>query len=491
MYSEVLHTPFTNRNGGSLLPQIKAEPYELGQNDVTMTAVATALLARRTEHVVDIRIHQIGLLAKELPDLTYTNLFPAEKESDDDTQIVVTRYQGTEKEYDDVISWLDANDARYLPGFHRFDDLAKFCEEYGQRAGRRLKLRIYTNEERKTTLILLEDSPIGSAEWHLVTSFLPRYVPWLFEKEPYDAEETAVLSALHGANVQEFNAALEVLTSRYDLREARIRDQMSGIEERLHEKQLEGVREELESRKRELEDWKERFSTICQRIDELTTRETGLIQRIGTGSEESPLMDYFIDCPSLHVLDNSGDALQFVVTGVIANYDPDLASDAIRNHRSFFYRHYQNYTQYADDITDDQIELLVTALFVDETMRLRVCAAYDIDFSQNICEGVRGFDFGPEFSDYTPNQHIQTYACLGNNERPIYDALGRRDYVGVVMCCQASAANFNMAEANTGTYFMEQILASDAGKIIEMPDGTIATPRDAIAWLEAQKEETK
>lgn len=491
MYSEVLITPFTTRDGTSLLPQIKAEPYGDGRNDVAMTAVATALLARRTEHTVDIRIRKIGLLAKELPDLTYTDLFPAGKDHDDDTQIVVTRYQGTEREYDDVVSWLDANDARFLLGFHRFDDLAKFCEEYGQCSSRRLKLRIYTNEERRTTLILLEDDRISSAEWHLVTSFLPRYVPWLFEKEPYDAEEMAVLSALHGANVQEFNAALEVLTARYDLREARIRDQMGGIEERLHERQLEGVREEIEKNKMELEDWKERFSTICKRIDVLTTREIGLVQRIRDGSGESPLMDYFIDCPSLHVLDSSGDGLEYVVTGVIANYDPDLASDAIRNRRSFFYRHYQNDTRYADDVTDDQIELLITALFVDETMRLRVCAAYDIDFSQNICEGVRDFDFGPEFKDYTPNQHIQTYACLGNNERPIYDALSRRDYVGVVMSCQASAANFNMSEANTGTYFMESLLAPDAGRIIEMPDGTIATPRDAIAWLEAQKEETK
>ena len=340
-------------------------------------------------------------------------------------------------------------------------------------------------------MILVNDDAIRTYEWHLFAAFLPRYVPWLFGEESYDEEEAALLSAMTGADMNEFNAKLETLAARYDLREAQIRDQMSGIEGRLHEKQLEGVREEIASRKMELEDWKERFSAICRRIDELATREIGLIQRIRDGANESPLMDYFIDCPSLHLLDGPDDGLRFVVTGVIANYDPDLASDAIRNHRSFFYRHYEEDTRYADDITDDQIELLVTALFVDETMRLRVCAAYDIGFEDSTCVGLNGFDFGPEFKDYTPNQHIQHYACLGNNERPIYDALARRDYVGVVMSCQASAANFNMAEANTGTFFMEEILSDDAGKIIEMPDGTIATPRDAIAWLEAQKEETK
>lgn len=46
-----------------------------------------------------------------------------------------------------------------------------------------------------------------------------------------------------------------------------------------------------------------------------------------------------------------------------------------------------------------------------------------------------------------------------------------------------------MSEANTGTFFMQKICANDVGKIIQMPDGSTATPLDAVRWLEAQDAE--
>ena len=64
-----------------------------------------------------------------------------------------------------------------------------------------------------------------------------------------------------------------------------------------------------------------------------------------------------------------------------------------------------------------------------------------------------------------------------------------RDYVAAVSNCCASATNANFTEANTGTFFMQKICANDVGKIIQMPDGSTATPLDAVKWLEAQDAE--
>lgn len=72
----------------------------------------------------------------------------------------------------------------------------------------------------------------------------------------------------------------------------------------------------------------------------------------------------------------------------------------------------------------------------------------------------------------------------------IRQAMEQRDFIGAVEACVASAKSVNVLEGATCGVMMEEIFSNDAGKIIEMPDGSIKTPLEAVMWLEA-KEDTE
>lgn len=89
-------------------------------------------------------------------------------------------------------------------------------------------------------------------------------------------------------------------------------------------------------------------------------------------------------------------------------------------------------------------------------------------------------------NEYTPNQHIQKYNCLGNNAMTIRESMIQRDYIGAIEACVASAKSVNVLEGATCGIMMEKIFSRKAGRIIEMPDGSARTPLEAVMWLEEQ-----
>ena len=139
-------------------------------------------------------------------------------------------------------------------------------------------------------------------------------------------------------------------------------------------------------------------------------------------------------------------------------------------------------------MTDERIYRLMTAIFRDEQLKLRTCAAYRLNFSEGTYAGLKFYDYDRELlAEHTPNQHIHQYGCFGNNGPHIRKAMLDRDYVTAISLCCACTSNMNLTESNTGTFFMEQILGNSPGNIIQMPDGKCVTPLEAVKWLEEQE----
>ena len=207
------------------------------------------------------------------------------------------------------------------------------------------------------------------------------------------------------------------------------------------------------------------------------------------GEGDSELLDFFLCNKSLNLVKAHNGQLEFIVTTVISSFDPEVAENAIRNKKSFIYRHYSRHTEYGnEELTDERIERLMTEVLINERLKLKVCAAYYLNFADGSFGGKRNYDY-PEkiIAEYVPNQHIDYYACLGNNDPHVRNAMKAKDYVRAVSACCSSATNMNLTESNTGTFFMEKICDKNAGKIILMPDGTSMTPVDAVKWLEEQE----
>lgn len=367
-------------------------------------------------------------------------------------------------------------------------DVAKFLEQSGK-----VRARVYISAERKSALIFVER--LDLKRWHLLQSLIPRYLPWYVENNPLGNEEISLLRSLSKRYAPEYTEIVEGVAKRFDFRTQAVRNALRGFETAFERDKLNNVRRQLVENRQRIENLEQQFRDLYVRIEDLTTQELGLVAKMRNDTddtEDTEFMEYFMCNKSLNLVSVSGGQIEFIVNTVISSYDPEVVESALdRVGRSFFYRHWETGNKYANkDMTDERIHRLVKALFLDETLRLRVCAAYRLNFSDGSYRGLKNYSFPTEYLiDHTPNQHIQYYGCLGNNERYIREAMRNRDYIAAVSNCCASASNANFTEANTGTFFMQKICANDAGKIIQMPDGSTMTPLDAVKWLEAQDAE--
>ena len=370
-----------------------------------------------------------------------------------------------------------------LSGFKPMPDMVKFLEQ------RKIRSRFFINEDAHSVLIFIER--LDLKKWHLLQSFVPRYFPKYFSNAPLDEKELKLIKSLTNRYAPEYEELIEEAAKQFDFRTAAVRKALRGFEDRFEQQELEKVRYAIMDYNQRIDSLNRKFSEYYQALRDLSVKELGLITKMrgGGNEEDSEFLEYFLCNKSLNLVRVSGARIEFIVTTTISSFDPDLFDSAIERDGSFFYRHYQTGDRYENkDLTDDRIKKLMNAIFRDEILKLRVCAAYRLDFATGDYSGLKNYTFPAEYlKDHTPNQHIQHYACLGNNRPVVADAMLRRDYVGAVSACCSSATNINFTESNTGTYFMEKICAKDVGRIIQMPDGSTMTPVNAAKWLEEQE----
>lgn len=372
--------------------------------------------------------------------------------------------------------------------FTALPDVSKFLEQRGK-----IRARVFISEERKSVLIFVEKLDIK--RWHLLQSLIPRYMPWYVRKNPFTDEEVALIRSLTERYASDYTELIEQFAKKFDFRTQAVRNMLRGFENAFEKDKLQNVQRQIANDRTCIEQLEQQFRDLYMRIADLTTQELGLITKMrgdGDNGEDTEFMEYMLCNKSVNLVCVSGGAIEFIVTTTISSFDPDLFESAIKQvGHSFFYRHYLTGEKYQNkEMTDERIKRLMIAIFRDEIMKLRVCAAYRLNFSDGGYYGLRNYGFPEEIlRDHTPNQHIQYYACMGNNQPYIRKAMLDRNYVAAVSNCCGSATNINLAEANTGTFFMQKICANDVGKIIQMPDGSIATPLDAVKWLEVQDAE--
>lgn len=388
--------------------------------------------------------------------------------------------------------WYDIVDAAFLSGdgnfgkFKELKDISVFLHQKG------IESRFYIDTENNNVQIFINRLDIR--RWHLLQSFIPRYFPQFFSEKPMTEEELALLKSLTMRDSGAYERLIEQMAQRFDFRTEEIRTMLAGFGTSFVQSDLRETEGNIETTRSAIREMEERFSSLYSQLQGFMVREAGLRQKLRENNGlDDEIIDYFLCNKGVTLVSANNGRVEFIVSTIISSYDPEVFDNAIRNRNSFFYKHYYSGSKYANkEMSDDRIERLMRAVFETEELKLRTCAAYMLDFSRCNYVGREDYPFPSKIlADHTPNQHIQHYGCLGNNGRYIGRAVGERDIIGAVAACCASATNFNMTEAQTGTYFMECVLGDNPGQIIQMPDGSTMTPLDAVKWLEARDGETE
>ena len=394
----------------------------------------------------------------------------------------------TEEDLKAGFEYVDNDTTLTEQGYELMADLQHFMEQ----PKIKIPARFYIHKERRNTVVVVAN--IDIKRWHFIQAMIPRYFPWFFAEKPIAEEDAALIKSLNNRYAPDYENAIENFAKKFDFRAAKLRKILKDFETGLDRGKLDQVRREIRNLKTKIEEYERCISDYFVRMDGFRVEEVGLQARIAQHKpdEESEMMQFFMCNKGLHLVNADFTNFEFIVATTISNYDPDLFEKLIRKKpTSAFYRHYENGRAYENkEMTDDRIELLMRAILGEERLKLRVCAAYRMDFRTASVRALSGYDYSynmPHYKDYTPNQHIHHYACLGNNDGTIRRSLRDHDYVAAIVACMSSAKNMNLTESNTITWFMQEIMRPTVGRIIEMPDGSIMTPLDAAKWLEEEK----
>lgn len=368
----------------------------------------------------------------------------------------------------------------YYMGYHRLEKVRDFYRKS-------FNVDCYINPEKRNVIVFVDR--LDNKKLHYLQVSILAFLPWYFDPSVGVTEqEMELLYSLRETSSEKYESCIARIAEKYDFKTARIRQLLGGFETRFERIECERVREEILGYDQQITTMNERIGSLLASRNEGCIRLLGLENKIANGGEDSEIMEYFL-CNNKLFLENVTDTdMYFAVKDYLTYFDTEMAQAAINNMRSFVYR---NQNEGRRGISTDGMKRLMTEIFLSETPRLRIkfCAAYR--FSLNGSVGAQSHhNFGCEFADAMPNTHIDGFNCMGNYLRTVNQLLQKRDYIGAIEQCVASCKSLNWGDGPVMGEFMAAMWGrSNYGhnnRCIELPDGRVVKPADAIKWLEEQ-----
>lgn len=342
----------------------------------------------------------------------------------------------------------------------------------------------YINPEFKNVIIFVDN--LDNKKLHYLQVSILAFLPWYFNPEEGVSDiEMQLIYSLRESSPEKYQNCLAKIAEQYDFRTARIRQLLSGFETRYEKIEVENVRNSIRSTDTTINQYNDEIGVLLGRRNELCIKLMGLERKIAEGGEDSEIMEYFLCNNRLVLEDVTNTDMYFCVKDYLTYFDREMAEQYINNDRSFVYSNHRGESV-------EKMKKLMYEIFVSEEPRLRIkmCAAYRFNLNGNV--GTQGgHRFSYEFSDCMPNPHIDRYNCIGNYERTINQLLMNRDYIGALEQCVASCKSLNWGDSIVMETFMKTMWGTSGdgynNKCIELPDGSVVKPNDAIKWLEQQE----
>lgn len=386
---------------------------------------------------------------------------------------------------DDVVEYefdmIKENFVKTYRGFKRLEKVSLFYKKS-------FKADCYINESDRKVVLFVDN--LTARRLHYLQCGIFAMLPWYFNPEDgVTKEEMSVIEALKDGNKDDYLSALQTIADNLDFRSAFIRNALNEIEKVAYRTELHRAQRDLERIAREIDNYLADIRNHMNTKNDLDIKILGLSTKLNEDAEDSELTEYFLCNKKLILSRVDESVITFVVKDYLTYFDEDMARTVIDNKYSFVYE--PDGDPLDDLIPRDDIKKLMTAIFVDQSLKFRVCAAYRIKLGSSV-EALQGFDYDVECNDSMPNPHIDRYECLGTYAQAINQCLGKNDAIGAIEQCVASCKSLNFADSAVMKVFMRRICAYNGyshNHCIELPDGKVVDPEEAIAWLKEQEKE--
>lgn len=356
-------------------------------------------------------------------------------------------------------------------GYYRLDKMTAFFKKS-------FPVICYVNPTKKNVVLFTESLDIKKMHY-LQMAILPA-MPWYFNPEAGISElEMELIQSLKERTSEKYEACIRQIAEKYDFRTARIRQMLAGFEHRYEQIECERVRNEITKTDNEIQRLNEDIGSQYNVRRDCCIRLLGLEQKIAQGGDDSEIMDYFLCNNKLYLEHVTNTEMHFCVADYLSYFDKDMVERILSNNRSFVYSSAQG------SIAPEKMAKLIKAIFIDETLHIKFCAAYRFNLNGNVA-ALTGHEFPAEFGNCMPNTHINNFHCMGGYERTINQLLKDNNYIGALEQCIASCKSLNWGDPTVMSRFMIS-LYGNAKSIIELPDGSYVKPAAAIKWLEEQE----
>ena len=336
----------------------------------------------------------------------------------------------------------------------------------------------FVNPESKNSIILIRD--MEYKELHYLQCGTLAFFPWYFSKEDGITElEMELLRSLREKTSDKYEEVIRKMAEKYDFRQYKIEKYLKGFETCVEARELERANSELEAIISKINDYNSAISNLLRDQRVMNAKIMGLNDAINAKSGRNDVMEFFMRNKNLVIEMTDRDNIMFGVKGYADNIDKDAAERVIANERSVIYT-------CAPHIQKDDMRNLFNAIFIDEIVKLRFCAMYNIRIGGNI-RAISHATYSSEYDGYTPNPHIDRFGCMGGYESIINQIIQETgDYVQAVAQAIESCGSINLLEHPTMSEFIGRIDSNSPPvnmKCIELPDGSVVTPRQAMKYL--------
>lgn len=485
MFKQVIrNTQLTTDAANSFFQHIYGDSF---QYDVSFISTLRALVAPRMKEgeSIALNFYQSNYSASQLGNYSAKNAVRdvCDLEYCDPGRIIIHNFYNTSQ--DSNYAWMELMKSTFTsvyPDWHRLDKVTDFFKKT-------FYALCFINPEKKSVIVFVDNMDIR--KMHYLQCSIFAFLPWYFDpKLGVSKVEMELIESLREKTPTRYEDCIARIAEQYDFRTARIRQLLAGFETRYEVMECDKVRREIQSCIEYIDSLNNQIGDYLRAKNECEIRLLGLEAKIANGSEESEIMDYFLHNNKLVLESVNNDSMVFVVKTYLEYFDEDLAERVIRNETSYVYR--PNGRGCNNIIPAEDMRMLMTAIFLDQKLRIKFCAAYRFNMNGSV-SAVSRYGFGAECRDCTPNTHIDRFSCLGNYQRSINELLKHHDYIGAIEQCSASCKSLNFNDSPVMQEFMRRMYGisdyqdSVNTRCIELPDGTVVTPVDAINWLKAQE----
>lgn len=388
-------------------------------------------------------------------------------------------YNTSFNQYPEVV--MDAIEEKLVevyPGFYREKKIEAFFVKG-------FKLLVFINPELKSTVLVMNSDDLRKVHW--LQSALYAYLPWYspyseqIRPDPETDDFYRLSRSLCEQTEDNYLAILSKMAEELDFRTPYIQKALSDFETAYERNKLHEVETKISDLDSRIDGYFNEIHSLNASRRDLEITLTGLQTKIQNGDGRNEIMGFFLRNPLLNLLSVEGDTIYYYVKDYINQYDMDAAKSIIGNTSSVLYDEVGSWSR-------NNAKKFLTALFLDKKVRLRTVAAYQFSLS-GYFDAVRNYNFPIEVRDCMPNTHIQYFGCPGGHRHDAEEALRAHDYISVFEISIASAMNMCFDDSTVMRKFSEVVFSRECGKCIELEDGSIVTPREALNWINAMENE--